>query len=163
MDTKARTNKNPMTKQELIGIIESIPSDCFILEAECFCDAIEVDRDESGKQNGWTHRIPDNTKIWMKISTTISTTPDKIIVKGHEVGIGKEQVKQEIAKICKTCDFWSDNKEDDAAVEARACKLEPFDVRNMEEDQMAAICGHDGGVFCGSKFGCIHWKIKESL
>lgn len=36
-----------------------------------------------------------------------------------------------------------------------------FDVRDMKADQMAVICGHDGGVKTGENFGCIHYKNER--
>ncbi len=62
--------------------------------------------------------------------------------------------------ICKTCFYWDleCETEKNSNCESHPCKREPFDIRSMKEDDFAIICGHDGFVFCGPKFGCVHWK-----
>lgn len=69
-------------------------------------------------------------------------------------------------KICSTCKFWEPTKDEFTSspeVDARRCEIDPCDVRDMKDDEAATICGHDGGVFYGPKYGCIHWigKVKD--
>jgi hypothetical protein len=68
--------------------------------------------------------------------------------------------------LCKNCKYWGKEPEPDdhTFIDARTCELEPFDLRDMKEDQCAVVCGHDGGIVYGRNFGCIHFeklKIKR--
>jgi hypothetical protein len=67
--------------------------------------------------------------------------------------------------LCKNCKYWGKElAKINGSIDARACELEPFDVRDMKEDQCAVVCGHDGGIVYGRNFGCIHFeklKIKR--
>ncbi len=67
-------------------------------------------------------------------------------------------------KVCENCEDWGKERkggDEFNGVDARVCDREPFAIRHMKDDQCAVVCGHDGGVFCGNKYGCIHWREKQ--
>ena len=74
--------------------------------------------------------------------------------------------KPELLKggICSTCKFWyaKDKFPESSDVGARACELDVCDLGEMEDDHAATICGHDGGIYYGPKYGCIHWEKMEA-
>ena len=61
---------------------------------------------------------------------------------------------------CETCKFWSKTNIETTGTggEVGSCQLDPFDISEMKPDQCSIICGHDGGIFYGPKYGCIHHK-----
>jgi len=62
---------------------------------------------------------------------------------------------------CEDCKSFRIHKTDYTKHKVGTCELEPFDVGNMKENHMAIICGHDGPIFVGSKFGCVNFERKE--
>jgi len=61
---------------------------------------------------------------------------------------------------CKTCKFFGHKeKHEEKDFIIGLCDLEPFDIEDMESNQMAVQCGHDGKISVGENFGCINHKI----
>ena len=106
----------------------------------------------------------ETLKSWLEISectlsnTYIGTKPEIRVVKEMLSELENFEAGNDSDKTCETCSHWSERKKNNSEVDARLCDLEPFDIRSMKDDHFAIICGHDGGVFCGPKFGCIHWN-----
>ena len=63
---------------------------------------------------------------------------------------------------CEFCKHWGKQPDANApkGVDARTCDLEPFDIRDMTNTQIAVACGHDGSISYGKDFGCIRFKEK---
>jgi len=68
-------------------------------------------------------------------------------------------------KLCYTCKHWGPKEEYgfgmNPQVDARYCNIEGTDTEEMKADEFAIICCHDGPVYTGSNFGCIHWEAID--
>ncbi len=66
---------------------------------------------------------------------------------------------------CKDCKHWGKEKLYEShmadGIDARECELAPFDIGGMKENDCAIMCGHDGGIYFGSGYGCINFEYSE--
>jgi len=67
----------------------------------------------------------------------------------------------ELEPICRNCEHFEGYKFHSNGFLIGFCALEPFEVSDMNSNQIAILCGHDGGVYYGEEFGCKFWKKGE--
>lgn len=89
----------------------------------------------------------------------------------HKINVaGKREIERgRPSKICKNCANWhgqekfTDWRTEHNFLTGRCDVAESsFDVSDMKINQVAVHCGHDGGIYFGENFGCIHWTKKNS-
>jgi hypothetical protein len=44
---------------------------------------------------------------------------------------------------------------------AYPCHKAPFDARGMKPDECGIECGHDGAVYFGAEYGCVHFEARK--
>lgn len=70
-------------------------------------------------------------------------------------------------KTCCNCKFWEKEKYKSKdwctadGVDARPCDFMPDSTQDMTNSGCAIQCSHDGPVYVGRNFGCIHFESKE--
>ncbi len=72
-----------------------------------------------------------------------------------------------VKKICRNCEHWRDSETIDDwrmthdFLTGRCDEAESaFDVVDMRSNEVAVNSGHDGGIYFGENFGCIHFQQK---
>ena len=60
-------------------------------------------------------------------------------------------------KICKNCKYREPYHDALNKVNIGTCIKEGLDGFKMQDNEFSVMCGHDGPVFVGPYFGCIHF------
>lgn len=62
-------------------------------------------------------------------------------------------------KICETCKYFEPNEERNGF--NGFCDKATSQENEMNSNQFAILCGHDGPIYVGKDFGCVNWKRRK--